>query len=448
MSHGAMIGVMGIVVLLLVLFLLGTPVGFAMALVGFAGYCYIVSVPAALSMVGNEFWAAFSSYGMTVIPLFVFMGQIAFYTGVSRKLFDAAYAWVGHIRGGLAAASVLACAAFATICGSNTATAATMATVALPEMKKYGYHPLLSVGSVAAGSTLGVVIPPSVVLIVIGLYANQSIAKLFYGGFSAGIVLTVMMVATVWVLCKIHPEWGPAGVKATWRQRFAALPGAFEMVLLFLLVIVGLYLGWFTPSEAGAIGSFFAIVIALFQGKMNWKVLSSAIKDTMNATSMVLMIVAGAFIFGKFLTVTRMPFELADWVAGLPVAPVVILMVVFVIYMIGGMIMDALALLIITIPIFFPLAEKLGYDPLWFGVVLTVITTMGAITPPVAATMYVVAGVAKDVPMKTVFKAMFLFVPSYLVSVGLYMAFPQIITAFTNPDATIRWIKGALGLAG
>lgn len=448
MSAGAMIGVMGIVVLLLVLFVLGTPVGFAMALVGFVGYWYVMSMDAALSMVGNEVWATFSSYGMTVIPLFVFMGQIAFYAGVSRKLFDAAYAWVGHIRGGLAAASVMACAAFATICGSNTATAATMATVVLPEMKKYGYHPMLSVGSVAAGSTLGVVIPPSVVLIVIGLYSNQSIAKLFYGGFGAGIVLTVAMMCSVWVLCRINPGWGPAGAKATWKQRFAALPGAFEMVLLFVLVIVGLYLGWFTPSEAGAIGSFFAIVIAAVQGKMNFKVLKSAIRDTLVATSMVLMIVAGAFIFGKFLAVTQLPRELADWAAGLPVSPAAILVVIFIIYMIGGMIMDALALLILTIPIFFPLAETLGYDPLWFGVVLTVITTMGAITPPVAATMYVVAGIAKDVPMKTVFKAMFLFVPSYAISVALYMIFPWLITAFTDPDKTIRWIKGLLGLAG
>ncbi len=447
MSATAMIGIMGIVVLLLVLFVLGMPVGFAMALVGFAGYWYVMSWDAALSMVGNEVWATFSSYGMTVIPLFVFMGQIAFYAGVSRKLFEAAYAWVGHIRGGLAAASVMACAAFATICGSNTATAATMATVVLPEMKKYGYHPMLSVGSVGAGSTLGVVIPPSVVLIVIGLYSNQSIAKLFYGGFGAGLVLTVAMVCSVWVLCKIRPGWGPAGAKATWKQRFAALPGAFEMILLFVLVIVGLYRGWFTPSEAGAIGSFFAIVIAALQGKMNWTVLKSSIQDTLVATSMVLMIVAGAFIFGKFLAVTQLPRELADWAARLPVPPAAILIVIFVIYMIGGMIMDALALLILTIPIFFPLAEKLQYDPLWFGVVLTVITTMGAITPPVAATMYVVAGIAKDVPMKTVFKAMFLFVPSYVVSIGLYMLFPWLITAFTRPDQTLLWIKRIFGWA-
>ncbi len=426
------VGILGIMALLLMLFLFGTPVGFAMAIVGFLGYSYIVSPDAALYLVGNDLWTTFSGFNLTVIPLFVFMGQIAFYTGVSQNLYSAAYAWVGHIRGGLAMATVLACAAFATICGSNTATAATMATVVLPEMKKYGYHPMLSVGSVASGSTLGVVIPPSVVLIVIGLSASISIEKLFYGGFGAGIVLTSMLMATVWILCRIHPQWGPVGPRTTFSQKIRALPGAFEMVLLFLIVIFGLFMGWFTPSEAGAIGSFFAVVIGLLQRKLTWKGFTLAIRDTLNATSMVLMIVAGAFIFGKFLARTRIPFELADWVAQLAVPSWVILMAIFMLYVVGGMIMDALALLMITIPIFFPLAEQMGYDPIWFGVTLTVITTLGAITPPVAATMYVVAGAAKDVPLKTIFKAMLLFVPAYLVAIALYMLFPGIVMFFPN----------------
>jgi len=254
----ALIGIVGIVVLLLILFLLGIPVGFAMGIVGFFGFCYIVSLKAGLNMVSSALWETFSKYGLTVIPLFIFMGQIAFYSGVNEKLYNAAYKWVGQIRGGIAMATVMACAAFAAICGSNAATAATMTTVALPQMNKYKYEPLLSTGAIACGSTLGVVIPPSVVLIVIGFSTEQSIAKLFYGGIGAGIVLAVLLMLTIYILCSIFPEWGPVGPKTGLKEKFRALTGVFEMTILFLLVMFGLYFGFFTPTEAGAAGSLFA----------------------------------------------------------------------------------------------------------------------------------------------------------------------------------------------
>jgi len=422
------VGILGVVVLILVLFLLGTSVGFAMAIVGFLGFAHLVSFDAALNMVGTTLWSTFSKYGLTVIPLFILMGQVAFHSGVNARLYNAAYHWIGHIRGGLAMATVAACAAFSAICGSNTATAATMTTVALPQMKKYRYHPMLSVGAVASGSTLGVVIPPSVVLIIIGLSTEQSIAELFYGGIGAGLVLTALLIATVYVLCLFFPHWGPAGGKSTWRERIVSLSGAFEMITLFLLVILGLYFGLFTPTEAGAAGAFLAILIAVARRKLSIKSFIAALKDTLRASCMVITIVAGAVIFGKFLTVTRIPNELAGWVAELPVPPTVILLIVFAMYILGGAVMDALALLMITIPIFFPLADRLGCDPIWFGVTITLITTLGAITPPVGATTYVVGGMSKDIPLKDVFKGVSFFIPAYVVCIGLLMLFPKLVT--------------------
>jgi len=424
----AVVGVIGIIALLLVLFFLGTPVGFAMAIVGFCGFCHVVSVKAGLNMAGSVLWDTFSKYGLTVIPLFIFMGQIAFYSGVNEKLYRAAYKWVGHIRGGIAMATVMACAAFSAICGSNAATAATMTTVALPEMKKYGYDPKLSTGAIACGSTLGVVIPPSVVLIVIGLSTEQSIARLFYGGIGAGVILAVLLMVSVYVICRFRPQWGPAGPKSGIVEKLKALSGAFEMICLFLLVMLGLYFGYFTPTEAGAAGSLFAVVISVLQGRLSWKGFVASVSDTLRVSCMVITIIAGAMIFGRFLAVTRIPFDIAQWVVGLPVPDMVIMTIIFAIYIVGGAVMDALALLLITIPIFFPVALELGYDPLWFAVTITVITTLGAVTPPVGATTYVVGGMAGDIPLKDVFKGVSFFLPAYLICVLILMLFPEIVT--------------------
>jgi len=421
------VGIGGIFVLLAVMFLLGMPVGVAMAVVGFTGFCYVVSFKAGLSMAGAVLWETFSKYGLTVIPLFIFMGQIAFYSGVNEKLYRAAYRWVGHIRGGIAMATVLACAAFSAICGSNAATAATMSTVALPQMKKYRYAPMFSTGAVACGSTLGVVIPPSVVLIVIGLSTEQSIAKLFYGGIGAGVLLSLLLMGSVYILCRLHPDWGPAGPRYGLGERIRSLGGAVEMVVLFLLVMLGLFFGFFTPTEAGAAGAFFAVGITLLEGRLSWNGFVAAMKDTLRISCMVMLIIAGAMIFGRFLAVTRIPFNIAQWVVALPVPKGVIMAIIFGIYVLGGAVMDALALLLITIPIFFPVSSELGYDPIWFGVIITVITTLGAVTPPVGATTYVVAGMTQDVSLEGVFKGVMFFIPAYLICVALLMAFPQII---------------------
>ena len=423
----AVIGILGIVILLLMLFFLGTPVGFAMGIVGFCGFCYLISFKAGLNMLGSVLWETFSKYGLTVIPLFIFMGQIAFYSGVNEKLYKAAYQWVGQIRGGVAMATIMACSAFSAICGSNAATAATMTTVALPQMKKYRYDSRLSTGAIACGSTLGVVIPPSVVLIVIGLSTEQSIARLFYGGIGAGVVLAVLLILTVYVVCTMHPDWGPMGPRTTFIEKLKGLSGAFEMAILFMLVMMGLYFGFFTPTEAGAVGSLFAVLLSVIQRKLSWKGFLTAITDTIRVSCMVIVIVAGAMIFGRFLAVTRIPYDIASWVVGLPVPDTVVMAIIFAIYIVGGAVMDALALLLITIPIFFPVAMELGYDPIWFGVTITVVTTLGAVTPPVGATTYVVGGMAKDVPLEDVFKGVTYFLPAYLLCILILMLFPKLV---------------------
>ncbi len=418
---------LGIVVLLCILLFTRMPVGFAMALVGFVGMGYAITPKAAMAMVGTEVWRIFSSYGLTVIPLFILMGEITFYCGVSERLYNAAYKWMGHIRGGVAMATVLACAGFAAICGSNTATAATMSTVALPEMRKYHYNPVLSTGAVASGSTLGVVIPPSVVLIVVGLYTGQSISKLFFGGVIPGLLLTGLFILTIYILCTFRRDWGPPGPRTTFAEKLEALPGAVEMVVLFILVMGGLYLGWFTPSEAGAAGAFCALVLSLVRRTLTWKRFLAAVIDTLKVSCMIFVIVTGAVIFGRFLTVTRLPYEAAKWAASLPIPHVVILAIVLAIYIIGGAVMDALAFLLVTLPIFYPMIMAMGYDPIWYGVLITVITTMGAVTPPVGVNTYVVAGVAKDVPLGHIFKGVTFFLPAYVVCAAFMILFPQLV---------------------
>jgi tripartite ATP-independent transporter DctM subunit len=422
------IGLIGIAALLFILFFLGMPVGFSMGVVGFIGFSCVINFNAGLNMAGSVFWSVSSKYGLTVIPLFIFMGQIVFYSGVNQRLYKTAYNWVGHIRGGLAMATIIACSAFAAICGSNTATAATMSTVAFPEMKKYGYSSILSTGTIACGSTLGVVIPPSVVLIIIGLATEQSIAKLFYGGIGAGVLLTSLFLASIFIMCHIKPAWGPVAEKTSFKEKMKSLFGGIEMLILFVFIMAGLYFGFFTPAEAGAAGSFCALLLGIIRKTLSFDDFKKAVKDTLRISSMVMMLVVGAMIFGRFLSITRIPFDLASFVAQLPVSNFVIMLFISLIYIAGGAIMDALALLLITIPIFFPLAVKMGYDPVWFAVTITVITTLGAVTPPVGATTYVVAGVATDVPMKNVFKGVSVFLPAYVLTILLLLIFPSIIT--------------------
>ncbi len=426
------VGLIGIICLIVVLFLFNMPVGFAMALVGYVGFSIVVTPEAALSSVTSELWRVFSSYGLAVIPLFIFMGNICFYAGVSERIYQTAHTWFGHIRGGIAMATILACAGFASICGSNAATAATMSSVALPQMEKLGYDKRLGAGCVASGATLGVVIPPSVVLIVIGLYTGHSIAKLFFASLIPGVVLSVLLMSSIWVICRLRPELGPSAKPFSLKERFKSLPGSVEMLILFAMVMSGLYLGWFTPTEAGAAGSLFALIIVVLGRSLKLEGLKKAMKDTVKTSCMIIMIVAGAVIFGKFMSITRLPFEAASFVAGLNVSKSVVLVLMLLVYIIGGAFMDALGLLMITIPIFFPVAEKLGYDPMWFSIIITIITTLGAITPPVGINTFVVAGTAKDISLEMVFKGVCYFIPAFIICIILLIVFPQMATFLPN----------------
>jgi C4-dicarboxylate transporter DctM subunit len=422
-----LVGIIGILVLLLVLFFLGMPVGFAMAVVGFCGFSYVVSFKAALNMASTDLWFTFSKYGLTVIPLFVFMGYLAFSAGIAERLYNAAYKWVGHWPGGLAIATIGADELFAAICGSNTATAATMGAIALPQMKKYNYDTRLSSGTVVTGGTLGTVMPPSVVIIVIGLQTEQSIARLFLGGIFPAILLGMLFVLTILVLCRLNPTFGPPGPKTSFTEKLKSLIGVIEALAIFVLVIGGLFIGFFTPTEAGAVGVFCTFVVALVARRLTWNGLRNAILETLKISCMVFVLVTGAIIFGRFLAVTRIPFIVADFAASLPVSPFIILAFVLFIYLIGGCVMDALGFLVLTIPIFFPLGMALGFDPIWYSIILTMVTTLGAITPPVGVNIYVVKALAPEIGLGTIFKSVSFFLLACIVSMVILIIFPQIV---------------------
>jgi len=421
------VGLLGIIILLFVLFFLGMPVGFAMAVVGFCGFSYVVSLKAAINMIGADIWITFSNYGLTVIPLFVLMGYIAFNAGIAERLYDAAYKWLGHWPGGLAIATVGADELFAAICGSNTATAATMGAVALPQMKRYNYDTRLSSGTVVTGGTLGTVMPPSVVMIIIGLQTEQSIAELFLGGILPAILLGLLFIFTILAVCRLYPAFGPPGPKTSLGEKIKSLRGVIEAVSIFILVIGGLFAGLFTPSEAGAVGVLATLIVAVATRRLTWKGLINSMVETLKISCMVFVLVTGAIIFGRFLAITRIPFIVADFASSLPVSPFVILAFVLLIYLIGGCVMDALGFLVLTVPIFFPLGIKLGFDPVWYSIILTMVTTLGAITPPVGVNIYVVKALAPEIPIGIIFKSASLFLLACIVSLIILIAFPQII---------------------
>jgi tripartite ATP-independent transporter DctM subunit len=425
-------GVIGIVVMLAVMLVLKMPAGVAMAMVGFVGTGLMLSWKAAMNLAVTDIWNTFSSYGLTVIPMFVLMGQVCFYAKFNERLYEASYKWFGRIRGGLGITTILACAGFAAICGSNTATAATMTKVALPEMRKYKYSPILSTGALAAGSTLGVVIPPSVVLVVYGLNTGQSIGKLFWGSAVPGIILALVMALIAYLMCVIHPEWGPRGPKVSLGEKLKALPNALDMVVIFGVTMTSLALGFFTPSEAGAAGTVIAIIVSIARGTFTLKGFLLAVKDTVKVSCMIFVILAGAVLFGRFLTVTRLPFAASEFIAALPVPSWAILWAMLVVFMIGGCFMDALAFLLIAIPIFYPLSVTLGFDPIWFGVIITIVTTMGAVTPPVGISAYVVAGMAPEAKLSMVFRGVLWFLPSYVIVMVLIQVFPGLVTVFSG----------------
>lgn len=430
-----LIGIIGILVMVIV-FMSRMPVAFVMAMIGYLGFSIMISEQGGLSLLSRAVYDVFSSYGLTTIPLFIFMGQLAFNSGISRRLYDTGYKFLGSTRGGLAMATVAACTAFGAVCGSSPATAATMATVGLPEMKRYKYSDELATGAVASGGGLGMIMPPSIVLIVYGILTEQSIGKLFVAGIIPAILVTILFIISIYIICRLNPEQGPAGEKFTWGQKMKSLLGMGETLAVFILVIGGLFIGLFTPTEAAAVGAFGVLAVSLIRRQLTWEGFVKSLYETLRTSCMVMMLIAGAVIFGKFLAVTRIPFNLAAWVGGFDLAPYMILTIIVLIYFFGGCFMDALALVMLTVPIFYPLVTGLGYDPIWFGLIIVMVTEMGVITPPVGINVYVVYGVAKnvigEVPLESIFKGILPFLLAVIVGIIILMIFPQIILFLPN----------------
>lgn len=414
---------------LLLLLLAGSmPVGFVMAGVGLAGFAIIVSPHAALSVATLDLYSTFSDYSLTTIPLFVLMGQIAFHTGISRGLFQAAYHWLGRLPGGLAMSTVGASTAFGAICGSGPATSATIASVALPEMRRYRYDMQLATGCIAAGGGIGMLIPPSIVFIVYAILTEQSIGKLFIAGVVPGLLIALLFCAVIFFQCRRNPQLGPPGPVFSWRQKFGSLKGVWETLLLFVLVMGGMFAGVFTATEGAAVGAAGTLVIAWLKRELTWRKLLQCLNESIRTSCMVMVIVAGAVIFGKFLAVTQAPSHLASWLAGLALPGWCIIGLMILFYLVGGCFLDALALDILTIPIFYPVILALGYNIIWFGVVIVVVTMMGAITPPVGVCAYVVAGMARDVPLEKVFRGSLPFLLALVATAILLLVFPDIAT--------------------
>jgi C4-dicarboxylate transporter DctM subunit len=418
-------GIYGFIVLVALMFL-KIPVGFVMALVGLLGFAFLVSWEAALNLMAQDFSAVFGSYNLTVIPLFVLMGQLAHHSGMSSRLFHAAYRFFGNLPGGLAVATIGACAGFSAICGSTSATAATMAAVALPEMKKYNYDPALATGVVAAGGSLGILIPPSTIFIVYGIMTEQSVGKLFLAGVMPGILMTILFIVTVFIWTWNRPDLALPGAHFTLREKIASLAGVVETLILFVAVMGGLFIGVFTPTEAAAIGAFGTLLIAVAGRHLSWKGFAQSLVETTRVSCMIFVIVAGATVFGHFLAVTRIPFDVGNWVMGLQMSPWAVMGLIILVYLLLGCLMDSLAMIMLTIPIFFPVITALGYDPIWFGVIIVLVTGMGVITPPVGINVYVVAGVARDVPLHVIFRGAIRLLAAQVVTAALLILFPQI----------------------
>ncbi len=413
---------------LAVLLMSSMPVAFVMGLVGVAGFACAVSTPAALNLLPADLYDTFANYGLTVIPLFVFMGQVSFHAGISGKLFAAAHQWMGRLPGGLAMATVGACTAFGAICGSGPATAATMAAVALPEMRRYKYDDALASGTVAAGGSIGMLIPPSVVFIVYGILTQQSIGKLFISGIIPGLLIAALFCLTIAVQCWRNPALAPMAPPTTWRNRWRSLTGVTETLVLFALVMGGMFAGWFTPTEGAAVGAAGSVAVAAVAGKCSRRMLWRAMNETIRTSCMVMAIIAGATMFGHFLAVTQIPGTLASWLAGLPFPSWAVMLLILAFYLVAGCFVDALALILLTIPIFYPVVLELGFDPIWFGVQIVLVTQMGVITPPVGVNVYVVSGMERSIPLQTVFRGAMPFLVALIVGSLLLVLFPWLAT--------------------
>ncbi len=420
------IGIIAIALMFLLIFI-GLPVGVSMGLLGFAGIWLLISETAAMSVIAHIPFGVITNYDYATLILFIFMGHVIFVTGIGQDMFDLAAKWLGHLPGGLAIAATGACTGFAAISSSSLATASTIGLISIPEMRKYKYDPALATGCVAAGGTMGSLIPPSGILIVYGLITETSIGKLFMAGIIPGLIQAAFYITTIYLLCRWKPSMGPLGPRYGFKERIKALRNCGELLFLIVLVLGGLMIGWFTPTESGAVGAAGAIAISLLRRRLTWQLFKEAVLGSLKTGGMIYTILIGAMLFKQFITVTTIPIVLAEVLTGMQVSPYVIILAIVFLYFILGCIMDPMAMVLLTVPIFLPLITSLGFDPIWFAIIVVKMTEIGAITPPLGMNVYVIAGITPDVPMQTVFKGIVPFLVAEVFDMSLLLSFPAII---------------------
>ena len=411
---------------LFVLMLLRVPVGMAMGLVGVTGYAYLTGGAPALKLVGQTSMRTVTSYQFGVIPMFLLMGAFVSASGVSRELFRAANTFVGHRRGGLGLATIVSCGAFAAISGSSVATAATFSTVAYPEMRRYGYPQSFSTGVIAAGGTLGAMLPPSTVLAVYGLITQQDIGKLFQAGILPGLLAMAMYMITIAIICRVRPTLLPTVPKASWQDRLAGLKDVWAPMLLFVLVIGGLYGGVFTPTEAGGVGASGAFLLGVLRGRLDGPGIRASLLQATRTAAAVFTVLIGALLFGYFLTITQVPQKVTEFLTGLGIGPYGVLALIMVMYLVLGCLMDAMAMIILTVPIIFPVVTQLGFDPIWFGVIIVMTVELGLIHPPVGMNVFVIKSVIHDVTFSSIFKGVLPFIATDILRLIILISFPII----------------------
>jgi len=420
------IGCMGLIGVLL-LFLTGIELAFSMILIGFLGFAYLNSVQAAMHLVAKDLYEAFASYGYTVFPVFILMGQIAFNSGIAKRLYDTAYKFIGHIPGGLAMATVGGATAFKALCGSAAATAATFATVAIPEMDRYGYSKKLSTGIVATVGTLGCMLPPTVFLIIFGIITEQSIGRLFLAGIIPGLFIAVTFLATIYVWARMNPQLAPAGERSSWKQRILAVPEVLIVLAIFVLMIAGLMKGFFTPTEAGSVGTAAVAVLVIVRRQLKFKGYAKAVGDSMRTACMMLFLIGGSAVMGHFIAITGIPQLIAEWVTALPLSKTLIMVIICLIYILGGSFIDDLAFMILATPIFYPAVLKMGFDPIWFGIMIGVTQMIGVVIPPVAINVFIVTNITKT-PMSVIYSGVYPFLAGIIFFGALLFVFPQLAT--------------------
>jgi tripartite ATP-independent transporter DctM subunit len=426
-----LIGLIGIAALF-ALMLFRTPIAFAMLLVGFFGYAILRDFNSATALLLTESYSTVSSYTLIVVPMFILLGNISSACGFSRGLYDAANAWVGRLPGGLASASVLGCAAFSAVSGSSVATAVTIGKVAMPEMRRLGYADGLAAGSVAAGGTLGFLIPPSTAFVLYAILTEESIGRLFMAGILPGLVMTALFVATVWFVVLLKPNAGPRGAKLPLSQKLRTLIDSVPLIAIIVISIGGIYVGAFTPVEASGIGAALIIVFALLRGKLSFAGFKEACLETLKTSAMLYFIVISANVLNPFMAMTGIPQTLGGGLTGMGLGAYETLFLILLVYVILGMFMDELAMIVLTIPIVYPIIVQLGFDPIWFGVVLVIVVQMGLIAPPVGLNVFVVRSVVPEVPLMTIYRGVMPFLIAMIVALILLISFPQIALTIPN----------------